>query len=117
MQESNARYVKWSDGSESIVLGDEVLDIDRKDHGKSHTYLYAVRYDVIEVGWARCLPSMPQTAVLQSIAGDGVVLQAYSCLAVGCSCPAPHVLQIKLQQLLCSLPSALVCLVLASSST
>ncbi|WIA21380.1 hypothetical protein OEZ85_000598 [Tetradesmus obliquus] len=47
-RESNARYVKWSDGSESIVLGDEVLNVTRQQHAKSHSYLYAVRYDVIE---------------------------------------------------------------------
>eukprot|EP00882_Tetradesmus_deserticola_P006046 GHRQ01006364.1.p1 GENE.GHRQ01006364.1~~GHRQ01006364.1.p1 ORF type:complete len:409 (+),score=168.08 GHRQ01006364.1:282-1508(+) len=47
-RESNARFVKWSDGSESIVLGDEVLNVERQQHARAHTYLYAVRYDVIE---------------------------------------------------------------------
>lgn len=48
VRESNARYIQWEDGSESIMLGDEILNIDRKDHSRAHTYLYAVRYDVIE---------------------------------------------------------------------
>eukprot|EP00879_Flechtneria_rotunda_P006999 GHRR01007348.1.p1 GENE.GHRR01007348.1~~GHRR01007348.1.p1 ORF type:complete len:349 (+),score=133.14 GHRR01007348.1:242-1288(+) len=47
-RESNARLVQWSDGTESIMLGDEFLTFDKKDNGKAHTYLYAVRYDVIE---------------------------------------------------------------------
>jgi hypothetical protein len=41
-RESNARFVKWSDGSESIVLGDEVLNVTRQPHAKAHTHLYAV---------------------------------------------------------------------------
>jgi hypothetical protein len=41
-RESNARFVKWSDGSESIMLGDEVLNVDRQVHARAHTYLYAV---------------------------------------------------------------------------
>lgn len=47
-RESNTRYIQWDDGSESIMLGDEVLNLDRKTFTHARTYLYAVRYDVIE---------------------------------------------------------------------
>ncbi|KAF8066373.1 hypothetical protein HT031_002697 [Scenedesmus sp. PABB004] len=47
-RESNARYVRWSDGSEGILLGDEVLDVTRQAAARAHSYLFAVRYDTIE---------------------------------------------------------------------
>lgn len=30
------------------MLGDEILHLNRQNNAKAHTYLYAVRYDVIE---------------------------------------------------------------------
>jgi hypothetical protein len=53
-RESNARYVQWSDGSESIMLGDEVLTMDRKQQPRANTYVHVVRYDAIQVRcWVR----------------------------------------------------------------
>jgi hypothetical protein len=48
-RESNARYVQWSDGSESIMLGDELLLMDRKQQPRANTYVHVVRYDAIQV--------------------------------------------------------------------
>lgn len=48
-RESNARYVQWSDGSESIMLGDELLMMDRKQQPRANTYVHVVRYDAIQV--------------------------------------------------------------------
>lgn len=48
-RESNARYVQWSDGTESIVLGDEVLTMERQKMPHDNTYVHAVRYDAIQV--------------------------------------------------------------------
>lgn len=53
-RESNARYVEWSDGTESIMLGDEVLEIDRKQQPRANTYVHVVRYDAIQVGGCMC---------------------------------------------------------------
>jgi hypothetical protein len=41
--------VQWSDGSESIMLGDEVLTMDRKQQPRANTYVHVVRYDAIQV--------------------------------------------------------------------
>jgi RNA polymerase-associated protein LEO1 len=49
IRESNARLIRWSDGSESLQLGDEMLDVARQDISHDHAYLYAVRYDIIQV--------------------------------------------------------------------
>lgn len=49
-RESNARYVQWSDGTESIMLGDEVLTLDRQKQPRANTYVHVVRYDAIQVG-------------------------------------------------------------------
>ena len=38
--ETNARIVKWSDGSESLVLGDKVVDIRKKDMSQEHQVLF-----------------------------------------------------------------------------
>lgn len=48
-RESNARYVEWSDGTESIVLGDEVLTMERQAQPVANTYVHVVRYDAIQV--------------------------------------------------------------------
>lgn len=39
--ESNARFVKWSDGSMQLLLGSEVLDLAVQDahHDQSHLFL------------------------------------------------------------------------------
>lgn len=42
VKESNARFVKWSDGSMQLLLGDEVLDVKTQDISKDNMYLYAV---------------------------------------------------------------------------
>lgn len=38
--ETNARMVKWSDGSESLVLGNKVVDIRKKDMTQEHQCLF-----------------------------------------------------------------------------
>lgn len=69
--ESNARYVKWSDGSEQIFLGDEVLNVTKQDISRDRAYLYAVRYEIIEVSaWNVILPGehcLPPCAVSASV--------------------------------------------------
>lgn len=39
--ESNARFVRWSDGSLQLLIGNEVLDISVQDaqHDQSHLFL------------------------------------------------------------------------------
>jgi RNA polymerase-associated protein LEO1 len=39
--ESNARFVKWSDGSMQLLLGNEVLDLSVQDsrHDQSHLFI------------------------------------------------------------------------------
>jgi hypothetical protein len=73
-RESNARYVKWSDGSESIVLGDELLMLDRKQQPRANTYVHVVRYDAIQVG---CVCRVGCCAEgLAWVSGKGGVTQA-----------------------------------------
>lgn len=40
-RESNARFVRWSDGSLQLLLGNEVLDITVQDaqHDQAHLFL------------------------------------------------------------------------------
>ncbi|KAJ3297413.1 hypothetical protein HDU79_003760 [Rhizoclosmatium sp. JEL0117] len=38
-KDSNARIVKWSDGSFSLLLGDEIFDCQLKSNNKAHHYL------------------------------------------------------------------------------
>mmetsp|Transcript_23684 Transcript_23684/g.32612 ORF Transcript_23684/g.32612 Transcript_23684/m.32612 type:complete len:381 (+) Transcript_23684:50-1192(+) len=40
VKESNARFVKWSDGSQQLIIGDEVLDIAEQDTDRDQCYLY-----------------------------------------------------------------------------
>lgn len=39
-RQSNARFVKWSDGSVQLLLGDEVLDIAEQDTSRDQTHLF-----------------------------------------------------------------------------
>ncbi|KAG2437701.1 hypothetical protein HYH02_011079 [Chlamydomonas schloesseri] len=39
--ESNARFVRWSDGSLQLLLGDEVFDVDTADISSQHAYMVA----------------------------------------------------------------------------
>lgn len=39
-KQSNARIVKWSDGSTQLLLGEEVLDVQEMDISKDHSYLF-----------------------------------------------------------------------------
>ena len=43
VKESNARFVRWSDGSLQLLLGNEVLDVQQQDISQSSLYLFAVR--------------------------------------------------------------------------
>lgn len=44
---SNARFVKWSDGSLSLLLGDELFEIQTKSIEKEQQYLVAAHNDTI----------------------------------------------------------------------
>ncbi|EFN59422.1 hypothetical protein CHLNCDRAFT_137949 [Chlorella variabilis] len=39
VRESNARFVRWSDGSLQLVVGDEVMDVKEIDTTNEHTYM------------------------------------------------------------------------------
>tara|TARA_B110000977_G_scaffold173049_1_gene225906 strand:+ start:365 stop:1477 length:1113 start_codon:yes stop_codon:yes gene_type:complete len=39
--ESNARFVKWSDGTTQLLIGDETLGVAEQTIDKDHTYLFA----------------------------------------------------------------------------
>ncbi|MEW5306794.1 MAG: hypothetical protein WDW36_009232 [Sanguina aurantia] len=41
-KESNARFVRWSDGSLQLLMGEEVLDVVQQDVAKQNAYLFAV---------------------------------------------------------------------------
>ncbi len=43
--ESNARMVRWDDGSWTMMLGDEALDVSHQDITANQQYLY-VRHQV-----------------------------------------------------------------------
>ncbi|KAL4426799.1 hypothetical protein ABPG77_006585 [Micractinium sp. CCAP 211/92] len=40
VRESNARFVRWSDGSLQLLVGDEVLDVKEIDTTNEHTFMY-----------------------------------------------------------------------------
>lgn len=48
VRESNARFVRWEDGSMQLLLGDEVLDVAEQDISHNNQYLFALR-SVIQV--------------------------------------------------------------------
>ena len=43
LRESNARFVRWSDGSLQLLVGNEVLDVQQQDISHSNYYLFVVR--------------------------------------------------------------------------
>eukprot|EP00197_Chlamydomonas_leiostraca_P004537 CAMPEP_0202862208 /NCGR_PEP_ID=MMETSP1391-20130828/3333_1 /ASSEMBLY_ACC=CAM_ASM_000867 /TAXON_ID=1034604 /ORGANISM="Chlamydomonas leiostraca, Strain SAG 11-49" /LENGTH=447 /DNA_ID=CAMNT_0049541713 /DNA_START=90 /DNA_END=1433 /DNA_ORIENTATION=- len=43
VRESNARFVRWEDGSLQLLLGDEVLDVAEQDISHNNQYLFALR--------------------------------------------------------------------------
>lgn len=47
--ESNARFVRWSDGSLQLLLGDEVLDTTEQDMSMDHHYLFVRHQGLIQV--------------------------------------------------------------------
>lgn len=51
--ESNARFVRWSDGSLQLLLGDEVLDTTEQDMAMDHHYLFVRHQGLIQVCSAR----------------------------------------------------------------
>jgi RNA polymerase-associated protein LEO1 len=50
VKESNARVIRWSDGSETLQLGGEMLALSKQNIQGDNAYLYAVHYDIIQVG-------------------------------------------------------------------
>lgn len=56
--ESNARFVRWSDGSLQLLLGDEVFDVDTADMSAQHAYMVAYS-GVVQVrqgsSWRGCV--------------------------------------------------------------
>lgn len=49
VRESNARFVRWEDGSLQLMLGNEVLDVPDQDISHNNYYLFVLR-GVIQVG-------------------------------------------------------------------
>lgn len=49
LPESNARFVRWSDGSLQLLLGEEVFDVDTADISAQHAYMVAYS-GVVQVG-------------------------------------------------------------------
>ena len=47
--ESNARFVRWSDGSRQLLLGDEVLDVAEQDVASDQHYLFVRHQGLIQV--------------------------------------------------------------------
>ncbi|KAK9820209.1 hypothetical protein WJX72_007517 [[Myrmecia] bisecta] len=47
-KESNARFVRWSDGSLQLLLGDEVLDVTENDMRMDHNYLFVRHQGMIQ---------------------------------------------------------------------
>lgn len=48
--ESNARFVRWSDGSLQLLLGDEVLDTAEQAVAGDNHYLFVRHQGLIQVG-------------------------------------------------------------------
>lgn len=46
-KESNANIVRWSDGSETLMLGDQVVGVMRKDIRSENNCLFVVRDDIV----------------------------------------------------------------------
>ncbi len=49
MRQSNARFVRWSDGSLQLWLGDEVLDAKEIDVSGDHNYAFVRHQQLIQV--------------------------------------------------------------------
>ena len=52
-RQSNARFVRWSDGSLQLMVGEEVLDVKEIDLRGDHNYLYARWPGLLQVGGGR----------------------------------------------------------------
>jgi RNA polymerase-associated protein LEO1 len=50
VRESNARFVRWSDGSLQLLLGCEVLDVSGQDITSNNFYLFAHLSGLLQVG-------------------------------------------------------------------
>eukprot|EP00798_Chlamydomonas_sp_ICE-L_P011246 gene11246-18871_t len=48
IKESNARFVRWSDGSLQLLLGDEVLDVKDQDISANNYYLYYAVKNILQ---------------------------------------------------------------------
>ena len=60
IKESNARFVRWSDGSVQLLLGDEVLDVTEQDTSKDKAKLY-VRHP----GLIQCLGNLEKKLIFR----------------------------------------------------
>lgn len=49
MRQSNARFVKWEDGTWQLLLGDEVLDVKELDMQQDNSFLFVRHQGVIQV--------------------------------------------------------------------
>jgi RNA polymerase-associated protein LEO1 len=49
VRESNARFVRWEDGSLQLFLGKEVLDVAEQDNSQNNNYLFAHTKGIIQV--------------------------------------------------------------------
>lgn len=62
---SNSHMVKWSDGSQSIVLGDDVLDTLEKDITNEHVYLFLDLVDQHEHNYLMGQQMFKQRLIIQ----------------------------------------------------
>jgi RNA polymerase-associated protein LEO1 len=62
--ESNARFVRWADGSLQLLLGEEVFDVDTADIAAQHAYMVAYS-GVVQV------QAPPQAAMSSVLAPEG----------------------------------------------
>jgi Leo1-like protein len=62
VRESNARFVRWSDGSLQLLLGEEVLDVSEHDVTSDNRFLFVRRPGFIQVRDCSASPKRPLAA-------------------------------------------------------
>lgn len=86
-RESNARFVRWSDGSLQLLMGEEVLDVVQQDVAKQNAYLFAVGQviQVCEVLWNQSTQATHVESMQASIYRKVLIKQPECMLSLMCS--------------------------------
>ena len=99
--ETNARLVKWSDGTESLVLGDKVVDVRKKDMSNEFQALFSFgptgldAVDMFDSRMSLQVPSSKEALMQSSFHKDitkraginaGKRCGACSCVCASCRC-------------------------------